>query len=54
MLTRRSGFLCLVIGGLMAVNSGWAQHPGPYFHVDAGVSIVQDLNGTFADIPGKM
>lgn len=38
----------------MATNLAKAQHPGPFFHADLGVNIVQDIDTSVADTPGKL
>lgn len=46
--------LAISVGVFAMSGSAIAQHPGPYFWFDGGVSFVQDLNTMVADTSGKL
>ena len=38
----------------MTATIAQGQHPGPYFHADLGISIVQDIDTSVAGVPGRL
>ncbi len=50
----KSVYFAAAVLGLAGSGTALAQREGPYLSFDAGVSFLEDLDGVFADTPGKL